>query len=84
MEFDPLTSYKSESGVVVIRDMKDNSLVRVYRFFLSHYRVLERMSKDPRITDPAFPAYLIRFGQVRDLLKVEISRRKIKMKDFSP
>lgn len=82
-EFNPLTSYKSESGkIIVIHDMTNEALVRVYRFFMDHYRILEKMSKDPRLNDPGFPSYLSRFAQVRDLLKEEIKIRKLKMKDF--
>lgn len=82
-EFDPLTSYKGASGdIIVIKDMESPVLVGVYKFFLNHYRVLEKMLEDPRVKDPILPVYIKRFAQVRDLLKEEIRVRKLKMKYF--
>lgn len=79
--FDPKKSYKSASGrIIVIQELGDDSLVSTYGAFARRFRVIEQLKS--MASDLAWPIYVCRWKEVRDMLKTEIKNRKLKLKDF--
>ena len=77
MDFDKQSAFKNWKGkLVVMGEMRDEVLLKTYYWFLGHGHIIKRMREIS--TDKEWSSYADRIEEVRDLLKKEIRRRKLK------
>lgn len=61
-----------------INELQDRSLVRLYKWFLKYYNSISKIKTE----DDEYRTYIKEMGDIKDNLKLEIARRKLKMSKF--
>lgn len=81
MENSSYQNYKGEK--VIISDLTDEKLVKVYRFFLQYSKVVQGTLHQKNVPkDHLYSGYALNIATTRDNLRTEIKRRKLKMSQF--